>query len=340
MNLFSRLVRLTRISDVFLLCAFLLCSFFASYVSVAQVNVVPTMKGPVPEDGIAPGDSLIQGSSTAEIERMIDSLRVVQVDLEKQLDAVTGELDALEFQMQQVVFRDREHAKGVLITNMDASLRQSPSPSASVIRTVPPNTILEAISFDGAYWKVKYDNAEGWIMRLFVEEGEGAEKIKEKGAGAGSDRMASQGMSRILRQGKQFLVTDFGFNRNTANGVSVYYAFEQLDSTRTIREVTLSVTPYDEDGIVQRGNNSGVSTRRLRRFSAVNAEDGEQRYRFENVWYNGNIDCVQIERVDLAYTNGSRQRYTHDALQTILPGDARIGCQLSAADQRDISSVP
>lgn len=271
------------------------------------------------------------------LEQTIDSLRVTRADLTRHLNSIDKELERLESRLQEHFVRELSGARGVLVTNMDASLRDEPMPGATVIRTIPQNTIVEALEYNGAYWKVRYENAEGWVMRMFVNEGEGADELK-KDSESGDALMkelatARQGWEKE-RNGKSFLIKDFDLHTNTAGGISIQYSFEHLDSTRTIREVIFSITPYNSEGVIERGKNSGVSTRRLRRFGPVSVYDGEQRFQFENVWYNENIECAELNRIDIAYSDGTRSSYSKD-IDTILASDILNSCKITAAASID-----
>ncbi len=274
------------------------------------------------------------------IEQQIDSLRALKAELDEHLHAVTMEIETLESKLQQVTLKEHTNAEGVLISNMDASLRDAPTPGAQVIRTIPQHTMLEAIDFNGAYWKVRYENSEGWVMRMFVNEGEGAEAIKTRFKARSDEnpvvRLASS-TSNYDRAGKPLLITGFDISTNTAGGISIQYAFEHLDTTRSVREITFLITPYNDEGMVEPGKNSGVSTRRLRRFGPVTAFDGLQRYQFENVWYNEDISCIQLDQVRILYDDGTRRSYSHD-IDKILAGDITNQCQILAAENEGQSA--
>ncbi len=201
---------------------------------------------------------------------------------------------------------------------------------------MPGKTPLVAADFNGAYWKVRYQGIEGWVMRLFVDEGPEAALLKQKlqaGHSTSLGPTALMGKLAAERIGKDFLVTDFGIHPpNSAGGVSIYYAFEHLDSTRTVREVTFSITPFNEDGAKEKGLNSGASTKRLRRFGPITVQDGERQYQFENVWYNSAIRCAQIERVDIVYTDGSRVSHRQD-LTSILASSISNNCTITTAEE-------
>lgn len=289
--------------------------------------------------GISTPDVLGQAPELNKLQQKRDSLVTVRNTLQGHLNAVHAELAETEALVQLHQSADVVAESVVLITNMDASLRSRPSPDGRVVRLLPVSTPLVAVDYDGAYWKVRFEGIEGWVMRLFVDEGEGAADLKQKltaihhtatSAGASEDlHLATE------RAGKDFLVTDFGINPpNSAGGISIYYAFEHLDSTRAVREVTFSITPYDVDGLKARGLNSGTSTKRLRRFGPISVHDGKKEYQFDNVWYNGNISCAEINRIDIVYTDGSRASHRQDVDQ-ILSQRIKNNCTLTTVDSLD-----
>lgn len=272
-----------------------------------------------------------------QLQGRVDSLAAKKARIQQQLETVNTELAAAEALLQLHQLEDVDTESVVLLTNMDASLRSRPSPDGRVIRLLPVKTPLIATDFNGAYWKVRYEGVEGWVMRLFLDEGEGATILKQKLAAAriaaGDNPQAGRDQLAEERLGKRFLVTEFGIHPpNSAGGVSIYYAFEHLDSTRTVREVTFSITPFNDEGLKEKGMNSGASTKRLRRFGPISVHDGEKQYQFENVWYNGAIRCAEIDRIDIVYTDGSRASHRQD-VGSILSGGIENDCTLTAADQ-------
>ncbi len=277
----------------------------------------------------------------AILQSKVDSLTALKKQLQQQIDVIDIELGKTASLLELHQAEEVEAESVVLLTNMEASLRSRPSPDGRVIRILPGKTPLIAADFNGAYWKVRYQGIEGWVMRLFVDEGDGAEALKKKLAASGNEdvEIAAYGGSSLVeeRLGKRFLVTDFGIHPpNSAGGVSIYYAFEHLDSTRTVREVTFSITPFNGEGLKEKGMNSGASTKRLRRFGPISVHDGERQYQFENVWYNASIQCAQIDRVDIVYTDGSRVSHRQDVGE-VLAGAIENDCTMTAADRVVIS---
>lgn len=275
-----------------------------------------------------------QEGKLEQMQAGLDSLHAVKKELTRQLRAVELEISNAEamISLHQAAQVDEESV--VLVTNMEASLRSRPSPDGRVIRILPEKTPLVAAGYNGAYWKVRYQGIEGWVMRLFVDEGAGAGRLKQKllAAGADSSAYVEPGTLAEDRQGKDFLVTDFGIHPpNSAGGVSIYYAFEHLDSTRTVREVTFSITPYNAEGSKEKGMNSGASTKRLRRFGPITVHDGERQYQFENVWYNNAIQCAQIDRIDIVYTDGSRKSHRQHVAD-VLASSIENNCAITTAE--------
>ena len=289
---------------------------------------------------VAPGMAQDRLDPIAALERRIDSLSAVRAGLQQRLDEIDTRIEATREEVHRRQFEALEQTELVLVTNMEASLRAQPSPGARVVRMVPAKTMLAAVDYRGDYWKVRYQGLEAWVMRLFVDEGEEARAFKEKLARSNederpSDRRRIAGTRHAERAGKSLLITALGVHPpNSAGGVSIYYAFEHLDSTRAIREITFTVTPYNASGDVERGKNSGVSSRRLRRFGPISVRDGEQQYQFDNVWYNERIRCVRIDRIDIVYTNGMRASHIR-SIDDLLASGLTNDCTVRAAGTLD-----
>ena len=281
----------------------------------------------------------------SQLQSRIDSLTSIKSTLIKQLDEVTTQLDASEEALNVKQFEALEDPELVLTTNMEASLRTHPSPGARIVRMVSEKTPLAALDYEGAYWKVRFQGHEGWVMRLFVDENEKAIAFKKKLTKATKvqststkawERTPNRSAERV---GKDMLITSFGmYPPNSAGGVSVHYAFEHLDSTRTIRQITFSITPYNAAGLVEKGNNSRVSTKRIRRFGPIGIHDGEREFQFENVWYNENIQCIQIDRIDVVYTDGSRASHTQ-TVPELLARNLTNDCSATPSEPMGIAKI-
>lgn len=276
----------------------------------------------------------------AVIQQQIDSLTVLRASYLEKIGMLDEQLSELETALRIRQVEQLEAAELVLMTNMEASLRTQPAPGARVLRVIPEHTPLAALDYNEAYWKVRYMGTEGWIMRLFLDEGDGSEAFKASLA-ASEKRHTTHAMGKSNRKeerlGKDLLVTSFGtYPPDHAGGVTVHFSFEHLDSTRTVREIAFSVTPYNREGKAERGLNSGVSTRRLRRFGPISVYDGEREYQFENVWYNEMIHCAEIDRVDVVYSDGSRKTHINEVdevLSRTIPNDCSIAVANRAGPQ-------
>ncbi len=269
--------------------------------------------------------------SASALAARIDSLQQQRVGLQAALREVEAQLQEAGAALRRLEFRQHGASEVVLLTNMEASMRVQPSPGARVVQLLPEGTPLAGIDFDGAYWKVRHDGLEGWVMRVFVDEGADAEAFKRMVAENG--RLTADGQGdrwdwRSEREGKTLLVTDLGVHPpNSAGGISVFYAVAHLDSASTLRDIALRVTPYDAAGKRQTGRNSGVSTRQLRRFGPLSVGDGVRQFDFENVWYNEDIVCVVVERIDVTYTDGRRASFVRnvaDALSRRIDNDCAV----------------
>ncbi|MEZ4702132.1 MAG: hypothetical protein R2834_17490 [Rhodothermales bacterium] len=265
------------------------------------------------------------------LQTRIDSLQHVRDGLQTALLDVDGQLERLRAEQRRIEFEQLESADVVLQTNMDASMRSLPSPASRVVQLVPAGTPLAAIDFEGAYWKVRFEGREGWIMRVFVDEGPTADAFKKLIAERGrltTDESEMHWDWRAEAEGKPLLITSFGVHPpNSAGGIAAYYTVAQIDSSSVIRDITLHVTPYDASGKKQTSH-SGVSTRPLRRFGPISA--GERQFDFENVWYNEAIQCIVVDRIDVTYTNGRYASYSRN-VDDVLSSRVDNDCAVTAA---------
>ena len=77
--------------------------------------------------------------AVTHIQTQIDSLKNVRKSLTKQLQRVEEDIAEMEARLIEHTVIEQIDARGVVTTNMDASLRDAPMPGANIIRTIPPD---------------------------------------------------------------------------------------------------------------------------------------------------------------------------------------------------------
>ena len=277
------------------------------------------------------------GQDVEMLRAELDSLARLESRLEIQLEQLRAQKNAIQLRLRSSAVSAVDRGSVYLQTNMDASLRSEPRPAARVLQVVSKESSVLAVDYDGAFWKVRHRGVEGWIMRPFLDESEEAVQMREviEASGrltsdAGTNR--TSGIQAKDRYGKPLLITAFGIHPpNSAGGVGIYYAFEHLDSTRAIRDISFTFTPYNRSGEIERDSNSGVATKRVRRYGPISVFDGERAYETENFWYNQEIDCMEIDQVYIRYSDGTHRRWKE--VEALLPSGIKNDCRPEAGSR-------
>jgi hypothetical protein len=112
---------------------------------------------------------------------------------------------------------------------------------------------------------------------------------------------------------------------NSAGGVEMSVSFRNTDARRTIKYVNFTVTPYNAVGDVVRSTIGGEAARRLQVTGPIPPASPIEFRRWDPVWYNGTIECVVLNRVDVEYMDGSTQAFVRD-LPTLLHPVVKNSC--------------
>ena len=92
---------------------------------------------------------------------------------------------------------------------------------------------------------------------------------------------------------------------DSAGGVGVLLTLKNLDSKRTIKYLTIEITPYNAVGDIVEDEISEVSTKQLRYTGPLGPNKTCKNIMWEDVWYNYSIRKISIEVIEIEYTNGT-----------------------------------
>lgn len=98
-----------------------------------------------------------------EIQTKIDSLNKLKIMLSAEIKNIELSIDSLNNLKSQLNTKVEYNSVDSdifanIIEDSDAKLRGSPAPNGQVIKTIPRNTRIAVLDFDGKYWKVKYQD--------------------------------------------------------------------------------------------------------------------------------------------------------------------------------------
>ncbi|WP_273205203.1 hypothetical protein [Marinobacter subterrani] len=103
---------------------------------------------------------------------------------------------------------------------------------------------------------------------------------------------------------------------NSAGGVGVKFRFQNL-SEKTIKYVYFEVVPYNEVGDVAHSEIGRKSRAILEYTGPVNANEYVPTAYWENVWYNSQINCIELKSVKVEFINGDLRVFGEDELRRV-----------------------
>lgn len=134
-------------------------------------------------------------------------------------------------------------------------------------------------------------------------------------------------VQKDISEGLPLSISGFGVDDiNSVGGVEIMAAAINL-SPKTIKYLTYDFTPYNSVGDVQRGEI------RRRSKASVYTTGPYAQYEpivsyWENVWYNSDIKCIVLSRVEIEYMDGTSVTFGSSQVQNILIPSVRNNCRV------------
>jgi len=116
----------------------------------------------------------------------------------------------------------------------------------------------------------------------------------------------SEAKERAARNNLPLVFMAYGQEPNTAGGVTVDIDFENV-STKTIKSIVFTLTPYDQDGRQVSCEVSRKCGTDLTAIGYFRPEDGYYSRYWEKVWYSQVIQYIQVNAVTITYLDGATQ---------------------------------
>lgn len=116
----------------------------------------------------------------------------------------------------------------------------------------------------------------------------------------------SEAREQAMRQNLPLVFMAYGREPNSAGGVTVDIDFENV-STKTIKSIVFTLTPYDQDGrqVSCEVNRKGATE--LTASGYFRADSGYYSKYWENVWYSRTIKYIRVSAVAITYLDGTTQ---------------------------------
>jgi hypothetical protein len=114
------------------------------------------------------------------------------------------------------------------------------------------------------------------------------------------------------------LITEYGQAGKTSSigGVSYEFSYYNL-SGKTIKYLNVSVTPFNLVGDVVSSATNGKKKAVLMQVGPIET-DNKTSFLWENVWFNRKIVCIELNSIEISYTDGSNEILKKDELQKAL----------------------
>lgn len=113
---------------------------------------------------------------------------------------------------------------------------------------------------------------------------------------------------------------------NSAGGVDLRLLAINPKNGNTIKYITTNISPFNAVGDLVQNQINGSSERTVRATGPIETDGRERLYRWDNVFYNSTIVCVEINYLIVEYMNGDVFRYYNDSLKTISHKDLTNDC--------------
>ena len=98
-------------------------------------------------------------------------------------------------------------------------------------------------------------------------------------------------------------------------------------SDRPYKYVDLLVVGYDKSGRIAAPFAGDKQLVRLRFEGPLQPKQSKGATRWAKVWYDEKVSCVEIRRIDITHTDGSRLRVGRGDANQLLPAPARKSCR-------------
>jgi hypothetical protein len=201
---------------------------------------------------------------------------------------------------------------------------------------VPENTLLyvEETAEGGDFVRVTYNGSSGWLRWVTLR---GIEKVRAKRARDKRIRQQREEQRRrkaafrdsirrkvramqeeeaqkraaLREEGFGIMLSSMSRRINSADGIAVYIAGENIEQEKTIKYVTFTLQLFNPVGDAARGRIRTPSRTTLRGIGPI-APGEPFRYEFDSVWYSAAGDCVELLRVHVEHVDGSTFTYVND----------------------------
>ena len=300
------------------------------------------------------GGSWAQGSESETAEERLRLLRAQESELQaetRQLQERMAEVRAAIRELEQQQLRENLSAMRFAEVNFKSEvIYEKPSVQSGVIGRIDENVgRVSAWILDPqvprreeplGWWRVEYDEVIGYIIAsnyhfestetpelLQLLRAETLAKTREAEEAEKAGERAAEEVERraLVDAGTPFRIGVMPSEPDSAAGVSVSLTINVFDTIRVIKYLRLHVTPFNAIGDAVSSKIGGKEGAVLNVTGPVSAGDNPYSGIWKNVWYNSTIRCIEVDRIEVDYIDGSTYTYVRE-LPKILPPEYDNDC--------------
>jgi hypothetical protein len=123
---------------------------------------------------------------------------------------------------------------------------------------------------------------------------------------------------QALDRKTSIVITEYGQHGKTSSigGISYEISYYNL-SGKTIRYLTVYVTPYNIVGNVMPSKTNMKTKAELMQIGPIETET-KTSFMWDNVWFNRAIYCIELNSIEINYTDGSFEALNSEEVQKAL----------------------
>jgi len=264
---------------------------------------------------LAEAPALAQSTETLQVR--LDSLKGVHALLQSRLSETEAQIASIQKEIDRRVFQEASTG-GISVTiRKDVDIVERPR-SGPVVKRLSEGMQVVVTDVDGSYLRVGHEGQFGWISDLWVHQTEDLKKYREmkiamRVAEPDEHELALLAkITELKKSGRPVLITEaYTTGPNSADGVGYWIEF-LLANNKPIKYIRSTVRPYNSVGDLRSSRIGGYSTHSLEVVGPWDPDYGHSGISTDVAWYNAQISCIEITRLELEYADGSKHIFVND----------------------------
>jgi hypothetical protein len=245
-------------------------------------------------------------AQTPDVIDKINQLKAERVRLLSEIERIDEQIK--EFSNTRVE-NSNEGFSGFIKNDKKIEIKESPDLKSKTIEIIPaklsPKIIIKNMVKD--FYLIDYNGKVGWVREIYVfADSKEAYAyfgcLKKKGVDDEVTRFKNEKKDMIVQYVK---VEDI----DSANGVDVKFGFYYLNESKNVKYFRFYVTPYNAVGDKVSSSIGNLVQATLSITGPIKASDNLIEPLWEAVWYNSQVRCIKLNKVEIIYTDQTTKSY-------------------------------